>query len=36
VDEYVLLFGLDEKVALIADVTQKAANIYFIFTFDLF
>lgn len=34
-NEYILLFGLNEEVALIADVTQKSANIQLVFAFNL-
>jgi hypothetical protein len=36
VNEYVLLFGLDEKIALIADVAQEAAYVQFVLAFNLF
>lgn len=34
-NEYVLLFGLDKKIALIADVAQEAAYVQFILAFNL-
>ena len=36
VNEYVLLFSLDEEIALIAYVAQEAAYVQFILAFNLF
>ena len=35
-NENVLLFGLDEEIALIADVAQEAAYVQFILAFNWF
>ena len=34
-NENVLLFGLDEEIALIADVTQKSPNVQFVLALNL-